>query len=155
MKRMSSTQQKILLIFLGGFALGCSGSPTRYYKILRQICTDWKNINECSFKRSVELLHKRKLLEEIHHKDGTISLKLTTEGHERADFLKIRDSLITITKQKVWDGLWRIVMFDIPEKKRAFRDILRSHLKTIGFIELQRSVFIFPYPCEDEMLLLA
>lgn len=42
-------------------------------------------------------------------------------------------------------------MFDIPEKKRRFRDILRDHLKEIGFKELQHSVFVFPYPCEREI----
>lgn len=42
-------------------------------------------------------------------------------------------------------------MFDVPEKKRLFRDILRDHLKVIGFKELQHSVFIFPYPCEKEI----
>ncbi len=46
-------------------------------------------------------------------------------------------------------------MFDIPEKKRRFRDILRDHLKEIGFKELQHSVFVFPYPCETEIAALA
>ena len=42
-------------------------------------------------------------------------------------------------------------MFDIPEETRQFRDILRDHLKQIGFRELQHSVFLFPYPCEKEL----
>ncbi len=42
-------------------------------------------------------------------------------------------------------------MFDIPEKKRLFRDILRNHLKNIGFKELQQGIFLFPFPCESEM----
>ena len=48
-----------------------------------------------------------------------------------------------------------MVIFDIPEKKRMVRDIIREHLKTIGFKKLQQSVFVFPYPCEQEILALA
>ncbi|MEK9182320.1 MAG: hypothetical protein AAB781_01875, partial [Patescibacteria group bacterium] len=31
------------------------------------------------------------------------------------------------------------------------REALRMKLKELGFLELQKSVFIFPYECEDEI----
>lgn len=48
-------------------------------------------------------------------------------------------------RKSVWDGKWRMVIFDIPEEKRAQRDFLRRQLKWLGFKELQKSVWIFPY----------
>ena len=42
-------------------------------------------------------------------------------------------------------------MFDIPEKLRGLRNSLRFHFKKIGLIELQKSVFVYPYPCSDEI----
>jgi DNA-binding transcriptional regulator PaaX len=39
-------------------------------------------------------------------------------------------------------------MFDIPEKSRAFRSVLREHLRELGFKRLQQSVFVSPYPYE-------
>lgn len=45
-----------------------------------------------------------------------------------------------------WDGAWRILLFDIPENKRKYRDYLRKILKRVGFKELQRSIWIYPYP---------
>jgi len=151
MQKLGPIQQKILLVFLGGIALGCSGSPTQYYSTLRKIRKEWRQINQQRFNRSIRLLHKQKLLTEIHHSDGTISLKLTPDGRMRADFLQLFGNTLKIKQQKTWDGLWRIVLFDVPEKKRVFRNILRDHLKAIGFRELQHSVFIFPYPCEKAM----
>ena len=56
-----------------------------------------------------------------------------------------------IKKPKVWDKKWRIVLFDIPEKKRQARDVLREALKRMNFYEYQKSVFIHPYPCQDEI----
>jgi len=46
-------------------------------------------------------------------------------------------------------------MFDIPRKYNWTRDVFRQKLKEIGFYQLQESVFILPYPCEKEVILLA
>ena len=56
-----------------------------------------------------------------------------------------------IKKPAKWDGEWRIVIFDIPERFKKAREALRLKLKELGFRELQKSVFIFPYECEDEI----
>jgi DNA-binding transcriptional regulator PaaX len=54
-------------------------------------------------------------------------------------------------EKKNWDNKWRAVIFDIPEKLRSGRDVLREKLKQLGFYELQKSVFVFPYECADEI----
>jgi len=55
---------------------------------------------------------------------------------------------------KKWDQRWRIVIFDIDERRRRHRDLLRKELKEYGFRKLQRSVWVTPYPCEDFITLL-
>jgi len=40
-------------------------------------------------------------------------------------------------------------MFDIQEDKRKIRNLLRFHLKKVGFIQAQGSVWVYPYPCEE------
>ena len=54
-------------------------------------------------------------------------------------------------KKEAWDKKWRMVAFDIPNTHRKGRNALRYRLKTAGFRELQESVFIFPYDCEQEI----
>ena len=41
------------------------------------------------------------------------------------------------------------MIFDIPEKKRPARDALRQEMKKLGFLELQKSVWVFPYECRN------
>ncbi len=36
-------------------------------------------------------------------------------------------------------------------RKIKARDALRERLKNLGFYELQKSVFVFPYECQDEV----
>ncbi len=50
-----------------------------------------------------------------------------------------------------WDGKWRVVMFDIPQEFNRTRDRLRSRLKVLGFQMIQKSVFVLPYPCQEEL----
>lgn len=50
-----------------------------------------------------------------------------------------------------WDKKWRVVIFDINEKKRFYRDALRNRLKWLGFKELQKSVWIFPFNAKREI----
>ena len=52
-------------------------------------------------------------------------------------------------KQKKWDGRWRVVLFDIPERRRGARNRLRVFMQEYGFVRLQDSVWIYPYDCED------
>ncbi len=57
-------------------------------------------------------------------------------------------------KKTKWDGKWRAVIFDIPEIKRKDRRFLRKELKWIGFKEVQKSVWVFPYNIEQELKVL-
>ena len=58
-------------------------------------------------------------------------------------------------KNKKWDGSWRIVIFDIPQEFRKSRNILRRRLQWWGFRMLQKSVFVLPYACEEEVGILS
>jgi DNA-binding transcriptional regulator PaaX len=50
-----------------------------------------------------------------------------------------------------WDGRWRIILFDIPEKKRATRNLFRRQLGELGFKQHQLSVWITPYDVTAEL----
>ncbi len=77
--------------------------------------------------------------------------ELTKKGIAKLERVQLRES---VKKQK-WDGCWRIVVFDITEDKRAARDALRRKLKIFGFYPLQKSVFVFPFDCQKEIMALA
>ncbi|MEK7227464.1 MAG: CRISPR-associated endonuclease Cas2 [Patescibacteria group bacterium] len=56
-----------------------------------------------------------------------------------------------IKRPKRWDKKWRVIIFDIPEKKKKMRERVRKILSATGFIRLQDSVWVYPYDCEDVM----
>jgi len=152
MYRFGPVQKKILLALMGGVALGLSRSPRQYFKILRALKKEWQIINQQNLKRSIARLTDEKLLEEKISPDGTIKLILTAKGKRQARRISLLGSSIKFKKPKRWDGKWRIILFDIPEKNRVFRNILREHLRNLKFMKLQHSVFVSPYPFERQIL---
>ncbi len=74
--------------------------------------------------------------------------KLTTQGRKYAESasasMRVRPSI-----PLRWDKKWRIVIFDVWERRRNTRDQLRSMLESNGFVLLQGSVWVYPYPCEE------
>ena len=56
-----------------------------------------------------------------------------------------------LKKDKKWDGKWRIVIFDIPERKKKMRNFFRQKLGDLGFRQLQKSVWICPYNIADKV----
>ncbi len=61
---------------------------------------------------------------------------------------------LRLQKGKRWDKRWRVIIFDIPERRRGVRDRLRAIMQTSGFYRLQDSVWVYPHDCEDFMALL-
>jgi DNA-binding transcriptional regulator PaaX len=152
MYRIGKTQQKLLLTLFGGIALSMSTSPTQYYRTLSSLQKEWRRIGQYEIRRSAKRLAKQKLLEEEILPDGSFHLKLTPKGKREARRMHIFGSTIRFQNKKSWDKLWRIIVFDIPEKDRVFRDILRQHLYDLKFYKLQQSVFVSPHPYEKPLL---
>ncbi len=78
-------------------------------------------------------------------------LRLTPKGTAAAAILELQYS---IKRPARWDGRWRILTFDVPEYRKAVRDKIRKTLMHIGFVRLQDSVWVYPYDCEDLIVLL-
>jgi len=152
-------QKKVLLLLLGGLTLGLSGNPRQSFRIIKVIGREWNKIDQKgkrrkgNIQRSLKKLYDSELISTKEDPDGTIKIILTEKGKETAieyDIKKLKPK-----KLKKWDGKWRIVIFDVPEDRRAKRDTFRIRLKKLGFLELQKSVWISPIDYEREINYLA
>lgn len=95
---------------------------------------------------------KNKGFIEFRKKNGKTFIYLTEKG--RQNLLKYQLQELTIKKPKKWDKKWRILIFDIKEYKRQLRDSLRKELVNLGFLRLQDSVWVYPYECEEIVIML-
>ena len=97
-------------------------------------------------------LKQRGEIEFVEH-NGKKYIRLTDKGERVLDIERRRLDLL-VNKPKKWDGRYRLVMFDIPEKRKKIREHLRFEMQEIGFLRIQDSVWIYPYDCEEFIALL-
>ena len=129
--------------------MSLTNRPDAYFRVARQIVKEWKNMNERNLREAIKRLYRSKLIDYRENKDKSVSLILTDNGKDR--ILRYEIDKIEIKKPARWDNLWRMVIFDIPEDKKQGRNALNVKLKEIGFYPMQKSVFIHPYECKDEI----
>jgi hypothetical protein len=86
--------------------------------------------------------------------DQSVTFALTNAGRAKLDLATIQ-ALSLPPQPARWDGQWRIVLFDVPEQKQLARTVFRRTLKRLGFKYLQRSVWVYPFPCEGLLTELA
>lgn len=99
-------------------------------------------------RRAIEALKNKKLIN-IYEKNGEEVMEITEKGEKR--ILKYKFDEMKIERPKKWDGHWHIIAFDIPEKYKRGRDALTRKLKEMELYPFQKSVFICPFECRDEI----
>ncbi len=100
----------------------------------------WRNFND--LKKQGDIKFRKE-------KDGYQIYKLTKKGEKRIKKLVFDEMQLRIPKK--WDKKWRLVIFDIPETKRNARNAFRSKLEQMDFYQCQKSTWIHPFLCVEEI----
>jgi len=107
-----------------------------------------KNYDRKKFSRAFKNLEEQKMVS-VSYKGKEAIISITEKGRGRT--LKYNFEEIKLNKPKKWDGKWRIIIFDIPNRKKHQRDMFRMKLKNLGFTMIQKSTFVCPYPAKNEV----
>ena len=130
----------------------CIAATSPYFSInLMRELKRWRKYKRREIYNAFSILRKQGCIK-IKKDNHQIYISLTEEGRKKAGWLQI-DSL-EIKRPKKWDGRWRLVIFDIAQLKKIYREAFRGKLKELGFMPLQKSVWVHPFKCKDEIELL-
>lgn len=132
MGKRSKTTQVLLTILEGAVDSGIllydfANNPHHY-------AYGTPNLDRYSLYHIVHRL-KEKGWVETSRNEGKILVKLSLKGKRQLEMEKMLSN-------NDWDGKWRVVVFDIPEKYRKVRDVFRRRLKEWGFKHMQKSVWM-------------
>lgn len=152
-RRALTTLQRALLAFvaISGLLLLAAVAPNTL-KLLKHVPMLKKSRAWSDTRTALSRLVKQGYVTFVE-KDGKRYARITTSGKEVLAFEKQR-ALLQKCHKKRWDKHWRIVIFDIPEKIRHLRNQLRREMQEAGFVQLQASVWVHAYDCEDFIALL-
>ncbi len=135
---------------LAGVGLVVMAAPNAL-QLLKYVDPDWivRRDPKQRIREAAHRLRKKGLVEFVR-KDKRVYLRITEKGRVRLRSL----SFGPLQRPKRWDRKWRLVIFDIPEKKHGLRARARGIVAGFGFVRLQDSVWAYPYDCEEAIALL-
>jgi DNA-binding transcriptional regulator PaaX len=144
-RRWGAFQKAMLYAALGGVMVATGAVPD-FSKILKYYTGAKKGAR---FNYQVKTVLGRlatKGLITFEERNGKRYARITERGQQ---LLQLETQKTASTKKRKWDRRWRVVIFDIPERRRKVRVRLRLFMQKYGFVRLQDSVWIYPHDCED------
>lgn len=115
------------------------------YKYINKECKKC-NINIYTTQSRLYRLKEQKYIKIFRDNKKKI-IQLTPIGRKKA--LKYALEYYQIKTPKKWNKKWQVIIFDIPEEKQNIRKAVRTKLRSCGFYQLQKSVWIHPFDCKD------
>lgn len=114
-------------------------------RLLKHMDTDWVAKRDPK-QRLYECMARMRRKELIRFDEKTRRYALTGKGRRAAQKVSTEQPLPV---PKRWDGSWRMVIFDIAEKRKPLRRHIARLVAQLGFYRLQDSVWVHPSDCEE------
>ena len=130
----------LLVLFLSAeFSFGGKPGPGGVYRARDKAYEDWDVVNYDSIKRALYQLKKKGLIKTVGRGDK-VTRQITKQGKKRLEAI-----FPSYDEKRAWDGKLYLVTYDVPERQRDDRDLLRRYLRKIGCGRFQDSVWLTPY----------
>jgi len=129
------------MLLLPGLAIGLDKSLGSFFRHLD------KRQQEREAHRVLKYMAQQKLID--YDSSYAHGITITEKGRQRlakADFRNLR-----LKRPNKWDERWRVVIFDVPEDRKSARNALQTKLKDLGLQSIQKSVWVHPFPCHEEI----
>lgn len=149
-RRENLTQDTLAVVAaLGVLTIAVTVSPYFLNEISKVFFNDRSLDERRARARKLRELERRRLISFKELGGGKVKIELTKGGQRLVRMYDL--DKMQILKPKKWDGFWRIVTYDIPNSKRKASDAFRQKLRSLGFFQLQKSVWVSPFDCLAEI----
>ena len=108
---------------------------------------EWEKYNLWRLRQMIKRMQKSKYVE-IKEENGIPQVKITEFGKKR---LLVYDLEKIHLSETSWDGKWRLIIYDVKKAKRVNSETFRRTLLKLNLLKLQKSVYLTPFKCEDEI----
>lgn len=134
-----------------GVSMGVAYSQMRTLRKIAEGITDL-----LTFKESTGKNYKRdldRLIRKGYVILGGEKIELSPAGKKLLKESSRNDFEIAIPDS--WDGNWHLISYDIPENFKKERNYLRRKFIELGFGNVHKSLWLYPYDCKEEIAIFA
>lgn len=123
-------------------------SASNFYNITQEKLISNQGTRRSNLTRKISDLKRQGYISSFVRGKETF-FEITPKG--QAKLTKIKVDKVSINNPDKWDGKWRMIIFDIPEKHRFSRDTFRHTLQRLQFSQIQKSVYVHPFECAEQI----
>ena len=148
MTRLETKQAlNALLEMIGSRGLsGVSTPANTLLEALEQLDAFPDHLTRDERRALVANLRRQGLVEVSRHGDELV-LQPSVKGIHRLQRAQIHE--LFVQPQQRWDGVWRVISYDIPANYGKQRRLFTAELHRLGFTLIKDSTWFHPYPCFD------
>jgi len=151
---MKTTTKKALhrslkIIGLAGFTGTVIVAPNATAAVGKLLESVMKPLDIPERERIYRNLKRQGLVQIDKAENDSYRLTITPAGAHRLTSETLDE--IEVPKMKKWDGRWRLTCYDIPAGKNVERRALAKHLQRMGFTMLQKSMWVHPHECIEQV----
>ncbi|MFW0870906.1 MAG: hypothetical protein ACKKL4_00365 [Patescibacteria group bacterium] len=143
LERLGDRALALLSVFIKGSLIASAEVADFAFEVFR-----YKSMNEVVYPSEVKAITDRLKRSGLISGNDKSGYKITKRGHWELARHRYKDNPENHIPEK-WDRKWRVVIFDVPEMAHKYRDILRRAIAGYGMYQLQQSVWVYPYRCEE------
>ena len=149
----SFPRQLLKALAISGAVVLASGNPYFGLNITGALRKQLDRKKWREFYKELYTLKYRKRINVSQNQDGGYNVEITNLGKKLVAKYNLDDLVIKQPDQ--WDGFWRFCSFDIPGPKKQARQALLSKLKELDFVMAQKSLWVHPFECREELAIIA
>jgi len=155
-KQNSFARKLLKLLAFSGAVIIAASSPYFGLGLARGIQKEIARKKWRQFYNDLYRLRRQKRINVVQKPNGSYEVTITSLGSKMAKTYELDD--LQIKKPEQWDGFWRFIAFDIPSKNpksKLARQCLINKLRDVGFVMVQKSLWVHPYECREELAVIA
>ncbi|PIQ68951.1 MAG: hypothetical protein COV91_01335 [Candidatus Taylorbacteria bacterium CG11_big_fil_rev_8_21_14_0_20_46_11] len=103
--------------------------------------------------RALDTLDRSKYLDIKRLKGGKVEIHITRKGMSQARKLSLET--VKLSPSPEWNGKWHLLFYDVPVEHNSARLAFRNMVEKLGMYSIQKSLWVYPYSCEAEILFVA
>lgn len=108
---------------------------------------EWNKYNLWRLRQIIKRMHDTKYIE-VFDDNGVSAVRLTEEGKKKLFKYNLEDISLD---ESSWDGKWRLIIYDVALAKKSQSEMFRRTLNKLKLLKLQKSVYLTPFKCEDQI----
>ncbi len=108
---------------------------------------EWEKYNIWRLRQIVKRMQNSNFVE-IKEENGIQVVKITKRGKDKLLQFDIKKMQLD---ESSWDGKWRLIVYDVRTSRRKNSEMFRQAITNLKLHKLQKSVYLTPFKCEDEI----